>query len=232
MAKHGKLFREAAKKVDRTKRYALADALTLLKECKHTKFDESVEISVNLGVDPRHADQMIRGSVVLPNGTGKVVRIVVFAEGEDAEAAKSAGADVVGSDDLVEKIAGGWLEFDVAISHPALMGKVGKLGRVLGPRGLMPNPKSGSVTPDVARAVREARAGKIEFRVDKAGIIHAMVGKISFETNALAENCTTLIDVLQKAKPATVKGVYFKAMALSSTMGPGVKIDLASVIQK
>ncbi|MCK5833624.1 50S ribosomal protein L1 [bacterium] len=230
--KHGKLYKEASTKVDRMKRYGLEEAVILLKECKYTKFDESVEVAINLGVDPRHADQMIRGSVVLPRGTGKKVKIAVFAEGEDAEAAKAAGADVVGSDDLVEKIKEGWLDFDVAISHPSLMGKVGKLGRTLGPRGLMPNPKSGTVAPDVARAVKEARAGKIEYRVDKAGIIHTMVGKVSFETDALVENCTVLIDVLEKARPVSVKGVYFKSMALSSTMGPGIKIDLSNIIKK
>jgi len=232
MSKHGKNYREAVQKVDKLKRYGIEEALALVKECKQAKFDESVEVAINLGVNPRHADQMIRGSVVLPKGTGKEVRIAVFAEGEDAEAAKAEGADIVGSDDLVEKITEGWLDFDVAIAHPSLMGKVGKLGRQLGPRGLMPNPKSGTVTPDVARAVREARAGKIDFRVDKAGIIHAMIGKTSFEVSDLVENCSVLIDFLKKARPATVKGVYFRSMSVSSTMGPGIKVDLASVVSK
>ena len=232
MAKHGKKYRQAAEKVDPLKRYELSEAIDLLKECAVAKFDESVEVTIRLGVDPRHAEQMVRGSVLMPNGTGKEVRIAVFAEGEMADAARAAGADIVGGDDLVAKIKEGFLEFDVAIAHPSMMGKVGRLGRVLGPRGLMPNPKSGTVSPDVARAVKEAKAGKIEYRVDKAGIIHTMVGKVSFERDALLENCTALVDVLQKARPASVKGAYFRTMALSSTMGPGIKIDLASVIKK
>ncbi len=232
MAKHGKKYRQAAEKVDSLKRYELSEAIDLLKEIANANFDESVEVTIRLGVDPRHAEQMVRGSVLMPNGTGKEVRIAVFAEGEMADAARAAGADIVGGDDLVAKIKEGFLEFDVAIAHPSMMGKVGRLGRVLGPRGLMPNPKSGTVSPDVARAVKEAKAGKIEYRVDKAGIIHTMVGKVSFERDALLENCTALVDVLQKARPASVKGAYFRTMALSSTMGPGIKIDLASVIKK
>lgn len=231
MPKHGKKYREVRQKVDRTVQYPIAEAVKLVKDCSFVKFDETVEIAVRLGVDPRHADQMVRGSVLLPRGTGKSVRIAVFAEGDDAAAAQAQGAEIVGSDDLVEKIQGGFLDFDVAIAHPSMMGKVGKLGKVLGPRGLMPNPKSGTVSPDVGRAVKEAKAGKIEYRVDKTGIIHALIGKVSFDPDALVENCTALVDSLQRAKPASVKGVYFRSLTLSSTMGPGVRVDLSSVLQ-
>lgn len=231
MPKHGKKYREARAKVDRTKRYQLDEAIAIVKDCSFAEFDETVEVAIKLGVDPRHAEQMVRGSVVLPNGIGKTVRVAVFAEGDDARAATEAGADVVGSDDLIEKIQGGFLDFDIAIAHPALMGKVGKLGKVLGPRGLMPNPKTGTVSTDIAKAVKESKAGKIEFRVDKGGVVHTIVGKVSFETNALAENCNALIGALQRAKPASVKGAYFRSVTLSSTMGPGVKVDLANLIQ-
>ncbi len=222
----GKKHKAAVAKVDRTKRYALADAIKILKEAHHVKFDETVELSVNLGVDPRHADQMVRGAVVLPNGTGKSVRVAVFAKGDKAKEAEEAGADIVGAEDLAEKVQGGWLEFDKAIATPDMMAVVGKLGRILGPRGLMPNPKVGTVTMDVAKAVKDAKAGKIEFRVEKAGIVHAPVGKLSFEDEALKENVTTLMETVIKAKPPAAKGNYLQKATLSSTMGPGVPLDL------
>jgi large subunit ribosomal protein L1 len=230
MPKHGKKYLESRKKVDPKKSYILTEALTLVKDCSYTKFDESVEIAIKLGVDPRHADQMIRGSVLMPRGLGKTVKIAVFAEGDDVKAAQDAGADIVGSDDLIEKIKGGFTDFDVAIAHPSLMGKVGKLGKVLGPRGLMPNPKAGTVSTDIARVVKEAKAGKIEYRVDKGGVIHVIVGKVSFSAEALAENCLELMGAVQKAKPASVKGVFVRSMVISSSMGPGVKIDLSTVL--
>ncbi|MDF1565021.1 MAG: 50S ribosomal protein L1 [Deltaproteobacteria bacterium] len=222
----GKKHKAAVSKVDRNLRYSLADAIKILKDAHHTKFDETVELSVNLGVDPRHADQMVRGAVVLPNGTGKSVRVAVFAKGEKAKEAEEAGADVVGADDLAEKVQGGWLEFDKAIATPDMMAVVGKLGRVLGPRGLMPNPKVGTVTMDVEKAVKEAKAGKIEFRVEKAGIVHAPVGKLSFAEKALEENIQTLMETVIKHKPPAAKGNYLQKASLSSTMGPGVPLDL------
>ncbi len=221
-----KSHKKAVSQVDPNLRYALLDAIQLIKGAHHTKFDETVELSINLGVDPRHADQMVRGAVVLPNGTGRTVRVAVFAKGEKAKEAEEAGADVVGAEDLAEKVQGGWLDFDKAIATPDMMAVVGKLGRVLGPRGLMPNPKVGTVTMDVQKAVKEAKAGKIEFRVEKAGIIHAPVGKISFEVQALQENITTLMETVIKAKPPAAKGNYLKKATLSSTMGPGVPLDL------
>jgi large subunit ribosomal protein L1 len=230
MPKNGKNYRSAREKIDRKREYSLKEAIELVKEATYAKFDESLDIAVKLGVDPRHADQMVRGTVVLPAGTGKSVRVAVFAEGEDAEAAKKAGAEIVGSDDLVEKILAGEMNFDVAIAHPQMMSKVGRLGKTLGPRGLMPNPKAGTVTPNVAQAVSEAKAGKIEYRVDKGGVIHAMVGKISFDADALDENCRALLSALNRARPASVKGNYFRSCVVSSTMGPGVKIDLAGLL--
>lgn len=232
MPKHGKNYNSAREKIDRDKEYPLAEAIELIKANSFAKFDETMDIAVKLGVDPRHADQMVRGTVVLPSGTGKSVRIAVFAEGDDAEAAKKAGADIVGSDDLVEKIQAGEMDFDVAIAHPSMMSKVGRLGKVLGPRGLMPNPKAGTVTPNVAQAVSEAKAGKIEYRVDKGGVIHSMVGKVSFEADALDQNCKALISALHRARPTSVKGAYFRSCVISSTMGPGVKIDLSGLIQQ
>lgn len=232
MGRHGKKYIEARERVDRNKKYALDEAVALVKDCSFAGFDESVDVAVKLGVDPRHADQMVRGTVVLPGGTGKDLKIAVFAEGEDAKAAEEAGANIVGSDDLVERIKEGFLDFDVAIAHPSMMGKVGRLGKVLGPRGLMPNPKSGTVAPDVARAVEDAKAGKVDYRVDKSGIIHVMVGKVSFEHGKLRDNCKALIDSLAKARPASVKGAYFRSITLTSTMGPGVKIDISDVTQK
>jgi len=225
----GKQIRNAKEKVDRSRAYLLDEALTLLKEGTFAKFDESVEVSIRLGVDPRKADQMIRGAVVLPNGLGKAVRVLVFAKGEKIQEAEAAGADFVGGDDLAEKIQGGWFDFDTAIAAPDMMGVVGKIGRLLGPRGLMPNPKVGTVTPDIARAVTEAKSGKIEYRVEKAGIIHAAVGKASFDVVKLRENLLSLVDVLMKAKPSSAKGIYLKKISISSTMGPGIIVDVADV---
>lgn len=225
MGKRGKQYREMAEKVDSTRRYELAEAMDLVKETSFAKFDATVEIAVKLGVNPRHADQMVRGAVVLPHGTGNTVRVAVFAKGEKAQEARDAGADFVGDDDLVEKIKGGWLDFDTAIATPPMMGTVGKIGRVLGPRGLMPNPKSGSVTFDVGKAVSDAKAGKVDFRVEKAGIVHARIGKVSFTAQQLQENATTLLDHLVKLKPATAKGTYVRSIALSSTMSPSIRIN-------
>jgi large subunit ribosomal protein L1 len=225
MAKRGKKYREMSEKVDGSRRYELAEAMELVKETNYTSFDSTVEIAVRLGVNPRHADQMVRGAVVLPHGTGNTVRVVVFAKGEKAQEARDAGADFVGDDDLVEKIKGGWLDFDTAIATPPMMGTVGKIGRVLGPRGLMPNPKSGSVTFDVGKAVSDAKAGKVDFRVEKAGIVHARIGKVSFSAEQLQENATTLLDQLVKLKPATAKGVYVRSIAVSSTMSPSIRIN-------
>lgn len=225
----GKQIRNAKEKVDRSRAYPLDEALALLKEGAFAKFDESVEVSIRLGVDPRKADQMIRGAVVLPNGLGKTVRVLVFAKGEKVQEAEAAGADYVGGDDLAEKIQGGWFDFDTAIAAPDMMGVVGKIGRLLGPRGLMPNPKVGTVTPDIERAVTEAKSGKIEYRVEKAGIIHAAVGKTSFDAAKLRENLLSLIDVLLKAKPSSAKGIYLKKISISSTMGPGILVDVTDV---
>jgi large subunit ribosomal protein L1 len=226
MPKHGKKYLAARNLLDRTKRYELTEALSLVKKIHPTSFDETVEVAVRLGVDPRHADQMVRGSVVMPHGVGKVPRVAVFAKGEKDKEALEAGADYVGAEDLVAKIQQeGWLEFDRAVATPDMMGLVGRLGKILGPRGLMPNPKSGTVTFDVGRVVREIKAGKVEFRVDKAGIIHAPVGRVSFADDALVENARALIDALIRMKPASSKGQYIKGVAVSSTMGPGVKVD-------
>ncbi len=225
MSNTGKRFRNALKAVDRGRRYPLDEAVGLIKEMATAKFDETVEIAVKLGVDPRHAEQMVRGSVVLPNGLGRSERVVAFAKGEKVREAKEAGADFVGAEDLVEKIQGGWLEFERVVAAPDVMGVVGKLGRILGPRGLMPNPKSGTVSFDMARMIKEIKAGKVEYRVDKAGIVHAPAGKASFEAKALAENISAIVEALVRAKPASSKGVYFHGLTVSSTMGPGVKVD-------
>jgi large subunit ribosomal protein L1 len=225
----GKNYKEAKAKVDRTRDYSLDDALSLIKEMSSVKFDETIDVSVRLGVDPRKADQMVRGAVVLPNGLGKDVRVVVFAKGEKAQEATTAGADFVGADDLVEKIQGGWFDFDTAIATPDMMGTVGKIGRLLGPRSLMPNPKVGTVTFDVARAVEEAKSGKVEYRVEKAGIIHAPVGKVSFDVENLRGNLLALMDALVKAKPSTAKGTYLLKVSLSSTMGPGLTLDIPEI---
>lgn len=218
-------YQKAFQEVDRQKRYSLEEALELVKNLAVVKFDETVEIAVKLGVNPRHADQMVRGSVVLPKGSGKDVRVLVFAKGEKAKEALDAGADYVGAEDLIEKIQGGWLEFDRAIATPDMMGTVGKLGKILGPRGLMPNPKSGTVSFDVARAVAEVKAGKIEFRVDRGGIIHAPLGKVSFPVEDIRENAVALLDALFRLKPASSKGQYMRGLSVASTMGPGIKVD-------
>jgi large subunit ribosomal protein L1 len=229
MAKVAKRVAASRQGIDRKKLYALNEAVKLIKERAKAKFDETVEVAMNLGVDPRHADQMVRGVVNLPNGTGKTVRVAVFARGDKAEEAKNAGADIVGAEDLVERITGGTIDFDRCIATPDMMPLVGRLGKILGPRNLMPNPKVGTVTPDVAGAVKAAKGGAVEFRVEKAGIIHAGVGKASFTEDALAENIKALADAVQKAKPAGAKGTYVKRVSVSSTMGPGVHVDPASV---
>jgi large subunit ribosomal protein L1 len=225
MAKKGKKYQDAVKLVDRTKVYEVEEAIELIKKMSTAKFDESVEVAARLGVDPKKADQQIRGAVVLPHGTGKTQRVLVFAKGEKAKEAEAAGADYVGDADYINKINQGWFEFDVIVATPDMMGEVGKLGRVLGPKGLMPNPKTGTVTFDVTKAVNEIKAGKVEYRVDKAGNIHVPIGKISFETPKLIENFETIIETLVKAKPAAAKGTYMKNIALASTMSPGVKVN-------
>ena len=225
MPKHGKKYEEASKLIDKAAQYEVSEAIELVKKTATAKFDETVEVAFKLGVDPRQSDQMIRGAVVLPNGTGKTQTVLVFAKGEKAKEAEAAGADFVGADDSVAKIQGGWFDFDVAIATPDMMGVVGKIGRLLGPKGLMPNPKTGTVTMDVTKAINDVKAGKIEYRVDKTGIIHAPIGKASFEQEKLEENFKTLCDVLIKAKPASSKGQYIRSVTVSSTMGPGVKIN-------
>jgi len=225
MARRGKKYRETIQKVDKSKRYTFQEAVQLAIDCAYAKFDESMELAVRLGVDPRHADQMVRGTVVLPNGVGKTVRVAVFAKGEKEKEALDAGADYAGAEELVDKVQKGWLEFDKAIATPDMMGSVGKLGRILGPRGMMPNAKLGTVTFDVARAVNEIKAGKIDFKVEKAGIVHASMGKVSFGVEKLLQNMGAFIETLQRMKPPASKGTYLKAIALSSTMGPGIKID-------
>ena len=221
--------REQAQRVERGKKYSLTEACVLVKQVSFAKFDESVDLAVRLGVNPRHADQMVRGAVVLPHGTGKVNRVLVFAKGEKATEAENAGADFVGTDDMVKKVTEGWLDFDTVIATPDMMGQVGRLGRILGPRGLMPNPKVGTVTFEVSRAVSDAKAGKVEFRVERAGIVHAPVGKCSFDAEKLQANASTLVDALARLKPASAKGTYMKSITLSSTMGPGIRIDPSSV---
>ncbi len=225
MAQRGKRYIEAAKAFDRTQLYPPAEALELVKETAKAKFDESVELNMRLGVDPRKADQQVRGSVSLPKGTGKQVRVVVFARGDKAREAREAGAEEVGDQDLADRIQKGWTDFDVAIASPDMMPVVGKLGRILGPRGLMPNPKSGTVTPDVARAVSEVKAGKVEYRTDRQGNVHTTIGKASFPVEALTENYLAVIDEVARAKPSAAKGKYFKSLTLSTSMGPGIRID-------
>lgn len=227
--KPGKKRGPAVQKADKNQRYGLDEAVSLVKELAFANFDESVDVAVRLGVDPKHADQMVRGAVVLPHGTGKTNRVLVFAKGEKVSEAEAAGADFVGGDDLVAKINEGWLDFDTVIATPDMMGQVGRLGRVLGPRGLMPNPKVGTVTFDVTKAVTEAKAGKVEFRVEKAGIVHAQVGKKSFGQTELAGNVRSLVGALVKAKPAAAKGTYLRSITLSSTMGPGIKVDPGTI---
>lgn len=230
MPKQGKKMRDALARIDRNARYTLNDGIELAKAVAFAKFDESVDLSINLNVNPRHADQMVRGACVLPNGLGKTVRVAVFAKGDKAEAARAAGADVVGDEDLVAKIQGGWVDFDKCIATPDMMRFVGRVGKILGPRGLMPNPKVGTVTMNVANAVKEAKSGRLEFRVEKAGIIHCSIGRRSFDADKLAENAMTLLEQLQRLRPATVKGSYFLKIAVSTTHGPGVKIDEAEVL--
>ena len=229
--KHGKTYRQAAETVDRTQIHDLDEAVDFIQAMPAAKFDESVDLALKLGVDPRHADQMVRGTVVLPHGTGKTVRVLVLTQGPKVEEAEGAGADHVGGDDFIEKLQGGWTDIDVIIATPDMMGKVGKLGRVLGPRGLMPNPKVGTVTMDVAKAVTEAKAGRVEYRVDKAGNIHCPVGRRSFENNALVENVEAVLRELMRAKPAAAKGTYMQSCSISSTMGPSVKIDVLRVLK-
>jgi len=225
MLKRGKGFLEAKKKIESGKRHTLKEAVILIVATSRTKFDETVDAAIRLGVNPAHADQMVRGSVVLPHGLGKSVRVLVFAKGEKEKEAIDAGADVVGTDDIIEKIKNGWLEFDRVVATPDMMGSVGKLGKILGPRGVMPNPKVGTVTFDVAKAVNELKAGKVEFRVEKAGIVHSPVGKVSFGAEKLLENVSALIETIIKLKPASSKGTYLKSISISTTMGPGIKVD-------
>ena len=229
MANHGKKYADAAKLVDVNKRYTVEEACALVGQTAKKKFVESVDVAIRLGVDPKHADQMVRGAVVLPHGIGKTVRVAVFAKGDKAREAQEAGADTVGADDLAAKVQEGWMDFDVAIATPDMMGVVGRLGKVLGPRGLMPNPKVGTVTSDVARAVRESKAGKVEFRAEKAGIVHVPVGKASFDAKKLSDNVNAILETIIKAKPATAKGVYLRGVSLSTTMGPGIKLDTQSI---
>lgn len=230
MAKKGKKYVDALKLVDRSKAYPVQEAIELVKKTSFTKFDATVEVAFRLGVDPKKADQQIRGAVVLPNGTGKTQRVLVFAKGEKAKEAEAAGADYVGDTDYINKIQQGWFDFDVIVATPDMMGEVGKLGRILGPRGLMPNPKTGTVTFDVTKAVQDIKAGKVEYRVDKAGNVHAPIGKASFETEKLVENLATLFDTLMKAKPSAAKGTYMKNVSVTSTMGPGIKVDPSSFV--
>lgn len=229
MAKLSKRVQALKATVDRNKLYAVSEAISLVKGAATAKFDESIDVSVNLGVDPRKSDQVVRGSVVLPRGTGKSVRVAVFAQGAAAEAAKAAGAEVVGFDDLAEQVKAGQLDFDIVIASPDAMRVVGQLGQILGPRGLMPNPKVGTVTPNVAEAVKNAKAGQVQYRTDKAGIIHATIGRASFDEAALQENLVALVDALQKAKPAAVKGTYLRKVAVSSTMGIGVRVETGTI---
>jgi large subunit ribosomal protein L1 len=229
MPKRGKKYIEARKQVEPGKRYDFNEAVTMALESSFAKFDETFDVAVRLGVDPRHADQMVRGTVVLPNGLGKEVRVLVFAKGEKEKEAQDAGADFVGNDELVEQIKGGWVDFDKAVATPDMMGSVGKIGRILGPRGLMPNAKTGTVTFDIARAVNELKAGKIDFRVEKAGIVHVPMGKVSFGAEKLVQNIKAFLETVVRLKPASSKGTYLRGMALSTTMGPGVKVDMATV---
>ncbi|WP_312473865.1 50S ribosomal protein L1 [Neobacillus sp.] len=232
MAKKGKKYLEAAKLVDRLKAYPIAEAIDLAKKTNFTKFDATLEVAFRLGVDPKKADQQIRGAVVLPNGTGKTQRVLVFAKGEKLKEAEAAGADYVGDSEYINKIQQGWFDFDVIVATPDMMGEVGKLGRVLGPKGLMPNPKTGTVTFDVTRAINEIKAGKVEYRVDKAGNIHVPIGKASFENEKLVENFNTVFETMLKAKPSAAKGTYMKNVTVASTMGPGVKVDPSSAAAK
>jgi large subunit ribosomal protein L1 len=230
MGKHGRKYREAAALIDAERRYPIEEAAELLPKVSPSKFDATVEAHLRLGIDPRHADQLVRGTVVLPHGTGRTTRVIVFAQGEKAQEALRAGADEVGGDDLVKRIDDGWFEFDVAIATPDMMGTVGRLGKKLGPRGLMPNPKSGTVTFDIERAVGEVKSGRIEFKVDRAGIVHVPVGRASFTPAQLQANVATLVDAIQRAKPSGAKGTYMRSLTLAPTMGPGVRVDIPSAL--
>jgi large subunit ribosomal protein L1 len=226
---HSKRYNSNFEKINRDKEYSLEEAAELLSSFSHPKFDESVELAINLGVDPKHADQIVRGTVALPNGIGKDIKVLVFARDDLAEEAKNAGADFVGADDMVEKVKGGWTDIDVVVAAPDMMAEVGKLGKILGPRGLMPNPKIGTVTKDIAKAVTEVKAGKIEFRVEKNGIIHNIIGKVSFSKEKIIENAKVFVNAILKAKPQATKGVYMKKVTMASTMGPGIKLDRSSI---
>ncbi len=226
---HSKRYNSNFEKINRDKEYSLEEAAELLSSFSHPKFDESVELAINLGVDPKHADQIVRGTVALPNGIGKDIKVLVFARDDLAEEAKNAGADFVGADDMVEKVKGGWTDIDVVVAAPDMMAEVGKLGKILGPRGLMPNPKIGTVTKDIAKAVIEVKAGKIEFRVEKNGIIHNIIGKVSFSNEKIIENAKVFVNAILKAKPQATKGVYMKKVTMTSTMGPGIKLDKSSI---
>ena len=226
---HSKRYNSNFEKINRDKEYSLEEAAELLVNFSHPKFDESVELAINLGVDPKHADQIVRGTVALPNGIGKDIKVLVFAKDDLAEEAKNAGADFVGADDMVEKVKGGWTDMDVVVAAPDMMAEVGKLGKILGPRGLMPNPKIGTVTKDIAKAVTEVKAGKIEFRVEKNGIIHNIIGKVSFSKEKIVENAKVFVNAILKAKPQAIKGIYMKKVTMTSTMGPGIKLDKLSI---
>jgi large subunit ribosomal protein L1 len=230
MGRHGKKYLEAAKLVDHARTYPPADAVGLVKDTSVVAFDATIEAHIRLGIDPRHADQMVRGTVVLPSGTGRVTRVAVFAQGEKAQEALRAGADEVGADDLVKKIEAGWLEFDVALATPDLMGQVGRLGKILGRRGLMPNPKAGTITFDLERAISEVKGGRVEFKVDKAGIIHVGIGRASFAADALLANLAALVDAINRAKPSGAKGTYLRSLTIASAMGPGIRVDIPGVL--
>ena len=232
MPKHGKTYDEVAQLVDRERLYEPDEAAELLKETSKVGFDASLEAHIRLGVDPRHADQMVRGTVILPHGTGKVVRVIVFAQGEKAQEALRGGAEEVGGEDLVKKIEAGWLDFDVALATPDTMGMVGKLGKILGRRGLMPNPKSGTITFDIERAMREVKGGRVEFKVDKGGIIHVPFGKVGFEVSQIVDNLAALVDAVNRARPTVAKGQYFKSLTVASTMGPGIRVDVPAILAK
>src|SRR5205814_949706 len=230
MPKRGKKYRAAAEKIDPLRAYTPDEGVRAVKETAYAKFDESVELHIRTSLDPRHADQVVRGSAVLPAGTGRTQRVVAFAQGDKAREAEAAGADIVGADDLVQRIQGGWTDFDVAVATPDMMGAVGRLGRVLGPRGLMPNPRSGTVTPDIGRAIREIKGGRVEFRVDRTGVIHAPIGKISFEDDMILQNLSALVDAVVRAKPTGAKGTYLKTFNIASTMGPSIELDNAATL--
>ena len=230
MSKHGKKYRAAAEKVDPLKQYAPAEGVKLVKETSFAGFDESVELHIRTGLDPKHADQQVRGSAVLPAGTGRTQRVVAFAQGDKAREAEAAGADIVGADELVQRIQGGWTDFDVAVATPDMMGMVGRLGKVLGPRGLMPNPRSGTVTADLGRAIREIKGGRVEFRVDRTGVIHAPIGKVSFDEDKILQNMSALVDAVVRAKPSGAKGTYLRTFNIASTMGPSVELDQAGTL--